>query len=349
MRDWEALIVSKDQTMEKAVEILEVYSRLGICLVVDEDRVLCGTVTDGDIRRALIGKSSMNARVTELMNCDPIVARQQDDLQVIKRLMRENFVTTIPIVDQHGKVVDVIRKQVSESVTGSSTPVVLMAGGFGKRLYPLTKHTPKPLLSVGDKPVLEVTLENLIDQGFKVFHISTYYLAEMVEAHFGDGSRWGVSISYLREEKPLGTAGGLSLLSGVEASFPILVVNGDLLTRVDCNRLLEFHKEREGIATIGTRTFELEIPYGVVTVEEGYAVELNEKPVERFFVNAGIYALEEEVLECVSPEIVLDMPDLLESLISRGKKVNTFPIHEHWLDIGRKEDYEIAKGMISGR
>ena len=349
MRDWEALIVSKDQTMEKAVEILENYSRLGICLVVDKDSVLCGTVTDGDVRRALIGKSAMNAKVTEVMNCNPIVARQQDDRQVIEGLMRANFVTTIPVIDQHGKVVNVIRERASESVAGSSTSVVLMAGGFGKRLYPLTKNTPKPLLSVGHKPVLEVTFQNLIDQGFKDFHISTHYLAEMVEAHFGDGSRWGVSISYLREERPLGTAGCLSLLSDVKASYPILVVNGDLLTRVDCNRLLAFHKERKGVATIGTRTFDLEIPYGVVTVEDGYVVELNEKPVESFFVNAGIYALEEEALEYVSPEIALDMPDLLESLIGRGKKVNTFPIHEHWLDIGHKEDYETAKGMIGGR
>ena len=215
-----------------------------------------------------------------------------------------------------------------------------MAGGFGKRLYPLTKDKPKPLLTVGEKPILQIMFERLLDQGFRKFFISLHYKADMIEHHFGDGSAWGATIQYIKEKTPLGTAGALSLLPVNELTYPLIVVNGDLMTQVDYNRVITIHCEQKAIATVGIREYEFDIPFGVVDVEKGEFVRMIEKPTHRCFVNAGIYAFEKTFIDSIPKNQPLDMPDLLKLRISQGIKVDIFPIHEYWVDIGRKTEYE---------
>ncbi len=218
-----------------------------------------------------------------------------------------------------------------------------MAGGFGKRLYPLTREVPKPLLPVGEKPILQTILEQLAEGGFSQFFLAVHYRSEQVRAHFGDGSKWGVRIEYLEERQPLGTAGALSLLDQTMIDAPLLMMNGDLLTRLDFGQLVDFHGEHGGLATMCVREYDFQIPYGVVHGDGDQVTDIIEKPVQKFFVNAGIYILEPELLGQCRPDEAIDMPDLLRQVVNDGRKVSMFPIHEYWLDIGRMEEYERAQ------
>jgi NDP-sugar pyrophosphorylase family protein len=222
-----------------------------------------------------------------------------------------------------------------------------MAGGFGTRLHPLTHDCPKPLLKVGDKPILEIILEGFINAGFHRFFISTHYLPEMIRAHFGDGKRWGVSIRYVHESEPLGTGGALGLLPLDEIDQPIFLMNGDLLTTLDYRGLLDFHKAQGSIATMCVREYEYQVPYGVIQSEGHRITSMLEKPVQRFFINAGIYVLSPELVMSVKSDTRIDMPALLEQAIAQGGQVNMFPIHEYWLDIGRMEDFHRAQAEVA--
>jgi len=218
-----------------------------------------------------------------------------------------------------------------------------MAGGFGKRLRPLTEHTPKPLLQIGSKPILETILDQFVEAGFHRFYISTHYKAEMVQEHFGNGSERGISIQYVHEYEPLGTAGALGLLPDDLPDLPIMMMNGDLLTKVDFIELLNFHSSNGGDATMCVREYEFEVPYGVIKAEDYRITSIVEKPVHRFFVNAGVYVLSPSVVEDIDGGSYLDMPHMLEERIRSDRKINMFPIHEYWLDIGKMEQFEQAQ------
>ncbi|SVE20562.1 uncharacterized protein METZ01_LOCUS473416, partial [marine metagenome] len=221
--------------------------------------------------------------------------------------------------------------------------VLLMAGGFGRRLYPLTRDIPKPLLRVGNKPILESIIEQLAEAGFQRFFLAVHYKSEQVRTHFGDGSNWGVTIEYLEEGKPLGTAGALGLLNHDLVDAPLLMMNGDLLTRLSFNQLLEYHVAHGGVATMCVREYNFQIPYGVVQGDGVLVQGIVEKPVQKYFVNAGIYVLEPRLVKQCNIEQSKDMPDLLQANVEAGAQVNMFPIHEYWLDIGRMEEYERAQ------
>jgi len=221
----------------------------------------------------------------------------------------------------------------------------LMAGGLGSRLGELTKDTPKPLLKVGTKPILEVILENFISHGFHRFYISVNYKAEMIRDYFGDGSRWGVEIRYLHEHKRLGTAGALSLLPD-NPTLPVLVMNGDLLTKVNFRQLIDFHNETNSKATMCVREFELQVPYGVVQIANHRLRAIEEKPVQRFFVNGGIYVLSPDMLQFIPEDSFYDMPTLFDEIIARGEETSVFPIREYWIDIGRADDFERANDEV---
>ena len=218
-----------------------------------------------------------------------------------------------------------------------------MAGGFGMRLQPLTNDIPKPLLKIGNKPILETILHQFIDAGFHNFYISTHYKADMVRKHFSDGKKWNVSIQYVHEDKPLGTAGALGLLTVDFPELPIIMMNGDLLTNVDFGSLLKFHNEQDAIATMCVREYDIQVPYGVVKLSQQKVVSITEKPIQKFFINAGIYVLNSSLLLSVDGESHIDMPNLLEKQIEANEKVNIFPLHEYWLDIGQIEQLEQAK------
>lgn len=340
MRAWRDVRVPPEASIRDTVRVIDAGA-LQIALVVDSEGRLLGTVTDGDVRRGILNGVGLDAPVRGIMNPDPRRAREGEDNASILALMKQHRIHQVPVVDDGGVLVGLETLDDLLKPARRDNPVVLMAGGLGTRLAPLTNERPKPMLHVGDRPILETILLNFIDYGFHRFHISVNYKAEMVRAHFGDGSRWGVDIRYLHERERLGTAGALSLLEE-RPTQPLLVMNGDIMTRVNFDALLEFHVRNQAAATLGVREFSHTVPYGVVRMEGNRLLSLVEKPVEKVFVSAGIYVLQPEVLEAVPRNRYYDMPTLFQELMDRGQPTVGFPIHEYWLDIGRMEDFERA-------
>jgi NDP-sugar pyrophosphorylase family protein len=217
-----------------------------------------------------------------------------------------------------------------------------MAGGFGQRLGELTANKPKPLLPVGEKPILEHIVDRFIEAGFKRFYISTYYLSDQIIDFFGDGKSKGIEISYIEEEEPLGTGGALQLLPKNEINDTLIMMNADILSTLNFETFIRFHEEKKGIATMCVREYLYSIPYGVIKNENNSVTNIVEKPTYSYFINAGIYAIEPDFLDLVS-EGNIDMPDLIQKMIANKKKINAFPVHEYWLDIGTTNDYHKAQ------
>lgn len=346
MTNWETLLIRPETTMDAAIAILDQGGQR-IVLVVDADLHLLGTVTDGDIRSALIKRMPMELPVDQIMCKKPKTAHVDWSRELILSTMEKYQLLQIPVVDTEGRLVgletlhDILKKRHRDN------PVFLIAGGLGTRLHPLTQDCPKPLLKVGDKPILELILERFIDAGFHRFFISTHYMPEMIQAYFGDGSRWGVTIRYVHEALPLGTAGALGLLPHDEIDLPLFMMNGDLLTSLDFQSLLDFHHEQAALATVCVREYEHRVPFGVMSFEGHRITGIVEKPVHRAFINAGIYLLSPEFTRSVEPGMRIDMPDLLQRHVDQGSSVNMFPIHEYWLDIGRMDDFKQAQEDVT--
>jgi dTDP-glucose pyrophosphorylase len=324
----------------EAIRIIDV-SALQIALVVDEDRQLLGVITDGDVRRAILNGVSLDNQVHLIMYRDFTIANNLASREEIIALMKKNDLKHMPIVDENGAVVDlkVIKDFIDEQKKDNW--VVIMAGGLGSRLMPLTDDCPKPLLEVGGKPMLETVLKNFVGFGFRYFFISVNYKSEMIEDFCGDGRKWGVEIQYLREQKKMGTAGALSLLP-VKPEKPLIVINADVLTNVNIHQLLDFHNEHKAAATMCVQDYHFEVPYGVIKINQQHIISLDEKPVQRFFVNAGIYVLSPEALDFIHKGKSYDMTGLFQDLIKSGHEAIAFPVREYWLDIGRFDDYEKA-------
>lgn len=346
MKNWEKVLLSPDATIRDAIKAIDASS-LQIALVVDTARRLKGTITDGDVRRGILKGVSLDKSVAEVMNPHPTVANMDDTRDSILATMKLKAVRQIPVLDKSGSVAgiellnDLIQPREREN------RVVLMAGGIGSRLRPLTNDCPKPLIQVGNKPILETILENFIEYGFRHFYISVNYMADMVKSHFKDGSRWGVDIRYIHEDKAMGTAGPVGLLPE-KLNQPLLVMNGDLLTKVNFQQLLDFHLEHQSQATMCVREYDFQVPYGVVRLEKHRLLQIEEKPVQRFFVNAGIYVLEPGALQHIPQGNYFDMTDLFAKIIAQGLETAAFPIREYWIDIGRLDDLERAKGEYPG-
>jgi NDP-sugar pyrophosphorylase family protein len=258
-------------------------------------------------------------------------------------MMEDRKLLAIPLVNKNNQVVGLETLQGLLKKPRHNTPVLLMAGGFGTRLRPLTNKCPKPLLRVGETPILEIMLKNFVKAGFVDFYISTHYLSHMVEDHFGDGSRWGVNINYLYEEKPLGTAGALSLLPKETSELPVIVMNGDILTNTDFESVLSFHLKNNASATMCVRDYEYQVPFGVVKSDGHKVLDIEEKPVQRFFVNTGIYVIGPELRAQVKLGQAIDMPTLLNVGMKMADSVMMYPVNEYWLDIGRPDDFEKAQ------
>jgi dTDP-glucose pyrophosphorylase/predicted transcriptional regulator len=347
MKNWESLLVSPETSLEEAIVVLD-RGAARIVMVADNERHLLGTLTDGDVRRALLRHLTLDVPVSQVMCSTPQVAQREWSREHMLSLMESTRLLQLPVVDGAGRIVGLEMLHDMLERRKLDNPVFLMAGGFGTRLYPLTQSCPKPLLKVGDKPILELILESFIDAGFHRFFVSTHYLPEMIREHFGDGTRWGVSIRYVHENEPLGTGGALGLLPHDEIDLPLFMMNGDLLTRVNYRGLLDFHHEHGSIATMCVREYEHQVPYGVIKSDGHLITSMIEKPVQRFFINAGIYLLAPELVKRVMPDTRIDMPSLLEQAMAAGNNVTMFPVHEYWLDIGRMDDYQRAQNEIAG-
>lgn len=325
-------------------------SGLGVIAVCDENSMLLGIVTDGDIRRALMNKISLDEPCITIAGKTPLTAPENisacDALQLMDH-GKTFLVHHLPILDANGRLVDLLLRSDLQQIDALGVRAVVMAGGFGTRLRPLTEETPKPMLPLGDRPVMEHIIDQLRDAGIFQVNVATHYLPEKIKSHFGNGNYFGVSIDYIEENSPLGTAGSLSL---VEASDePILVINGDIMTKVDFRAMVEFHREHEADLTVGVRQYALKVPYGVLDCSNMLVTAIKEKPTICFFINAGIYLLEPHVHALIPKNKRYDMTDLMEYLIAVGKRVVSFPIIEYWMDIGQIGDYEKANiDMASG-
>ena len=345
MNRWKDVLVKPNTSILDAIQILD-KSSLQIVLVVNGQDQLLGTITDGDIRRGILKGFTLDTHVQRIMNPEPTVARVNDSGDSILAVMKSKTLHHIPLVDESRilrglkTIDDLIQPQNRENW------VVLMAGGMGRRLRPLTDDCPKPMLNVGNKPLLETILENFIEHGFRKFYFAVNFMADVIKSYFGDGSRWGAEIYYLHEKERLGTAGALSLLAE-KPNEPVLVMNSDLLTKVNFNQLLDFHIGQHSKATMCVREYDFQVPYGVVNISSQRIISIDEKPIQRFFVNAGIYVLEPSMLKLIPPNVYFDMPTLFEKIVSQCEETAAFPIREYWLDIGRIADFDRAKGEFS--
>ncbi len=345
-KDWEKVVLSTKHTVRDALAVINAAA-LRICLVVDEERHLLGVVTDGDIRRAILSNVELTQSVTVVMNRTPItVSAHLSHVQLLET-MRAYSILSLPILNESCQLIGLETWEQTTKEPSYDNPVLIMAGGFGTRLKPLTDACPKPMLKVGDKPILETLLNQFIKAGFKNIYISTHYMPELITSYFGDGSAWGVNITYIHEIKPLGTDGALGLLPSNLPSLPLIIMNGDVLTTIDFNSLLDFHVKNGSDATMCVREYSYQIPYGVVTGDGNNIVSMTEKPVYHFFVNAGIYVVAPHIVQSVPKGECIDMPTLLEKHMYKNKKISMFPLHEYWLDIGRMEDFNRAQSDIA--
>lgn len=339
MDRWKDAVVKPDTLLGETIRRIET-SATQIALVVDAQGRLIGTVTDGDIRRSLIKGLGVSSQTRDSMNPDPLTLKLGTSAEDALNFMRTHSIHHVPLVDEAGCLTGAYFIDELVGVVQRPNAVVLMAGGPGTRLRPLTDVCPKPLLPIGGKPILERILDRFIEQGFRRFYISVNYMAEMIMAHFGNGERWGVRIDYLREIERLGTAGALSLIPET-LDQALLVMNGDLLTEADFVALLKAHEVQDVMATMAVREYEMQIPYGVVNAVSGLIKSVQEKPVQKFLVNAGIYVLQPDVLKHI-PKGYVDMPTLFESLSQNGPTY-AYQLSEYWVDIGRLEDLEAAQ------
>lgn len=345
MTDWRSVAIAPEATLGDAIRRID-ESAQQMAMVVDADDRLLGMVTDGDVRRALLRGLGMDAPVAEVMNAHPrslpIGASRAAQIAEMQRAS----IRQLPLLDEGGRVVALSMLAEQLAPPRRDNLVVLMAGGLGSRLAPLTDDCPKPMLSIGNQPLLQTILENFIAEGFHRFAFSVNYLSEKVEQHFGDGSAWNVSIDYIHETKRLGTAGALSLLPQ-RPDAPVIVMNGDLLTKVSFAQMLEFHDHYGASGTMGVRDYEFQVPYGVVATDAHRIARIEEKPIQRFFVNAGMYVLSPEALDLIPSDTFYDMPTLFSTLLENGRETAVFPVREYWLDIGHLADYQRANGEFS--
>ena len=346
MKHVESLLLSPGDTVQKALENIE-EGAVGATLVVDKGRQLIGIVTDGDLRRAILKGVKMSDGVERLLESrigqykEPTVAPVGTASEEILQVMKDKGLRQIPLLDPEGRVVELVLLE--ELVAERPLPLsaVVMAGGFGMRLRPLTKNVPKPMLPLNGRPMMEHTIEHLRKGGITQIYVTTHYKPEIIAEHFQDGRDFGVHIKYVNEKCPLGTAGALGLIDKPDRTS--LVINGDILTQVNFRAMLDFHRDHSSVFTLGMRKYDFQVPYGVAEMEGVNIVGFVEKPEYTYFVNSGIYLLEPEVYDYITKDDAIDMTDLIDKLLQEGKDVVGFPIQEYWLDIGQPGDYQQAK------
>lgn len=343
---WREALLNPHVSIKKAITKLN-DTGLQIILVVDTNDTLIGTLTDGDIRRGLLKGLTLDDAIGATMRSNSLVATPEIGRDVVLQLMQANRLRQLPIVDSNHKIMG-LHLWDEISVPSFPNTIVIMAGGLGTRLRPHTESCPKPMLPVAGKPMLEHIIVRAKTEGFSRFIIAVQYLGHIIEDYFGCGENFDVSIEYLREKEPLGTAGALSLLNP-HPKQPIIVTNGDVLSDVRFGELLSFHNRHEAVATMAVRLHEWHHPFGVVETRGADIVGFEEKPVARSHINAGIYALSPEVLSSMTMNRHCDMPTLFKQLQGEGKRTVAYPMHEPWLDVGRPDDLNRANTENKGK
>jgi dTDP-glucose pyrophosphorylase len=347
MKAIDDLVIGRESSVLEALETID-RSTTKIVLVTDASRHLLGTVTDGDIRRGMLRGVDLSGSVVSVMNAAPHSVRIGESEAAMLAVMKQYDIHHLPILDWAGCVVGLVTDSELLQPGREGAWVVVMAGGLGSRLQPLTDTMPKPLLPIGGRPLLEIMIANLSRQGFERFFLSVNYRADMIESHFGDGSRFGVSVEYLTETERLGTAGALRMLREKAPKVPIIVINGDILTTLDARLLLMFHREQGAPATVCVCEHSWRVPYGVVVQEpDGGFKGIEEKPLRRELISAGINVFSPEALDILPPSGPFDMPELLSKIAARFGPPKLYPMREYWLDIGRHDDLTRAQNEVS--
>ena len=338
---WKKTLIPETATVAEVIRNLD-ESMMQITLVVKLDGSLAGTITDGDIRRGLLNGLNLNDSIELIVNHEPLVVPPQMTRETVLQLMQINKINQLPVVNENRCVMGLHSWNELISPGKRTNIMVVMAGGQGTRLRPHTENCPKPLLPVGGKPMLEHIIERAKEEGFNNFILAIHYLGHMIEEYFEDGSKWGVNIDYLREDKPLGTAGALSLLQSCPTE-PFLVSNGDVLTDIHYGELLDFHLSHDAIATMAVRQHEWQHPFGVVRTKGVDIIGFDEKPITHSHINAGIYVLEPDALSNLNDDEYCDMPTLFSRQQDKKKRTIVYPMHEPWLDVGRADDLKQAR------
>jgi dTDP-glucose pyrophosphorylase len=338
---WRRALLPRTATIQEAINNLDQVA-IKIVLVIDAAGKLEGTISDGDIRRGLLRGLQMGSPIDTVVNTSPFVVPPHITRQTVMKLMVANKIQQIPVVDDQRYVVGLHLWDQITTPRARSNMMVIMAGGKGTRLRPYTEHCPKPMLPVGDKPMLEHIIDRAMSQGFNHFMLAIHYLGHMVEDYFGNGTKINARIEYIREQAPLGTAGALSLLTR-RPETPFVVTNGDVLTDINYADLLDFHIRQQAAATMAVRIHEWQHPFGVVQTKGLEFVGFEEKPINRTHINAGVYILSPAALSKLSANAHCDMPTLFERLQMNGDRIAVYPMHEPWLDVGHPSDYETAQ------
>lgn len=336
---WEQALIGPQATYRDALKAIDVTGT-GMALIVDTARRLLGVLSDGDLRRALIRGAGLEETALSGATREPLCIDQHQDKAATLAMLRTHSLRQLPILDARRRVVGLSTISDFLNIPMRANPVVIMAGGKGLRLAELTRDTPKPMLKVGPRPILDTIVGRFAGQGFRQFWLAVNYKADQIERHFGDGSEVGLDIRYLREDRPLGTCGALSLLPVQDQ--PVVVTNGDLLTQVDYGHVLESHLDSGAAATVVVRDYEVQVPFGVIDASEGRIVGIEEKPTRTYVISAGAYVLSPQALSVIPPDTPYDMPALLTALIGAGKTVRQQRAEGYWMDIGRLPDYAQA-------
>ena len=341
MRKKVGCTVGVDKTIKETIEVIDQYGK-GIGIVVDKEGRLLGTVTDGDIRRAILKGISIDEKAEVIMNSNCVFINENYSRIFIDSIFKSKKIFQIPVVDENMKLVDVIfYNDIYSETEGKSNYAIIMAGGLGTRLRPLTEEIPKPMLKVGDRPILETIITQLRDFGYKNILISVNYKSHMIENYFQDGKNFGVNIEYIYEPKKLGTAGAIKLVQKyLDKDF--FVVNGDILTKLNFEHFIKYHAENKNHITIASRKYDMQIPYGVLNVNGDRVESLVEKPKIERFVSGGIYCLSPKIIEYIPEDEYYNITTLIEKVIDKAENVGSFPITEYWMDIGYIEDYNKA-------
>lgn len=340
MKNIQNIKLNKNSPIKEALQIID-NGAMQIALVVDENDKLLGTLTDGDIRRGLLKGLDLDSSIESIIFTTPTIAKISDTKEEILKIALAKKLHQIPIVDDSGKILGIQELEELIKPKYKTNKVVLMVGGLGTRLRPLTENTPKPMLKVGNKPILQTIVEKFVEYGYINITMCVNYKSHIIQDYFGDGSAFGANIEYVFENQRMGTAGALSLLH-VKPTEPFFVMNGDLLTNVNFEHLHDYHTSNNAMGTMCVREYDFQVPYGVVNIENSKILSIEEKPVHKFFVSAGIYMLSPKALEYIPQDEFYDMPTLFEKIINENKNAISFPLREYWLDIGRIEEYKKA-------
>ncbi|EAL52904.1 mannose-1-phosphate guanyltransferase, putative [Campylobacter upsaliensis RM3195] len=339
----ESLKLSVNSSIEKALEIIG-KERVRLGVVVGKKGEFLGIISDSNIRKALINGKTLKSNIKEIYTKNPITIAENTSKQKLLELSAKTDIYDFPVLNKKGEVVSI--RSISSLLSTKKLPfyVILMAGGLGSRLKELTKETPKPMLKVGKKPILENIIQRLHAQGFEKFIFCVNYKRQIIENYFKKGEEFDIKISYIKERKKLGTAGALSLIrQKMEQSF--VVMNADILTELDFNELLKAHQKSGALMSVCVREFHHQVPYGVIKQKNGFITHIEEKPTQSFLVSAGIYVCEPQILELLEKNAYLDMPELIQKVMQKGR-ANTFLIEDYWIDIGRLEEFKRANDEI---